>query len=169
MLALVELIELRLKPIEAVVQRYKRDFAPALVGNVVTLLPVHGENWQWCGCNKAKPKISLCRDFSLRWFLRENLPESMLFPVNCGEVPLNVPKNLSHLLPPRGQRPHVPSGQTKCATASPRESQVRVSETHKARIQGKNLLLPNVNVSSRFSLQPIRGSKKQGDVGWSES
>jgi hypothetical protein len=46
MLPLVELIELRLKPIEAVVQSYKRDFAPALVGNVVTLLPVHGENWQ---------------------------------------------------------------------------------------------------------------------------
>jgi len=46
MLPLVELIELRLKPIEAVVQSYKRDFVPALVGNVVTLLPVHGENWQ---------------------------------------------------------------------------------------------------------------------------
>jgi len=90
---------------------------------------------------------------------------SMLFPVNYGEVPLNVPKNLSHLLPPRGQRPHVPTGQTKCATASPRKSQVRVSETHKAKIQGKTVLLPNVNVSCRFSLQPIRGSKKQGDVG----
>jgi hypothetical protein len=36
---------------------------------------------------------------------------------------------------------------------------------HKAKIQGKTVLLPNVNVSCRFSLQPIRGSKKQGDVG----
>ena len=42
---LVELTKLRLKPIEAVVQSYKRDFAPALVGNVGTVLP-QGENLQ---------------------------------------------------------------------------------------------------------------------------